>query len=417
MRILVQFPTRQRPLQCRQALQRYRQFQSGRHDVFYQTILDADDSAMAAAPVRAWLATLPGRVLVRQGRGKISACNAGVADCPFAFDAAVLASDDMLPTAPGWDAIVAEEMQRHFPALDGAVHFDDGYIGGSRLITLPVLGRRFLQRFGGFYHGAYQSLWADNELTDVARLLGKVATVPRIIIRHEHCGKKPDALFAKNQTYWHEDKAAYEARRKNGFDLRRPELSICIAALECRRGSLGLLVDDVYSQIFALPDHWQVEAHVLLDNKQTSVGRKRNDLLALARGRYVCFIDDDDAVAPTYVADILSAIAGNPGCDCVVFQGAYSINGRHVGPFDYAIGHGRYFQKGNVFYRTPNHLCPVRLELARQAGFPEISRGEDTAYAGRVLPLLKNEAAVLDGGNKKTLYYYQFSPEKTQTQR
>jgi len=82
----------------------------------------------------------------------------------------------------------------------------------------------------------------------------------------------------------------------------QPELSILIPALFERQSKLpGYLV----SQIGDLP----VELLVLSDNRKRSTGYKRQALLDMARGRYITHLDDDDWVAPTYIKDVLEAIA------------------------------------------------------------------------------------------------------------
>jgi len=43
------------------------------------------------------------------------------------------------------------------------------------------------------------------------------------------------------------------------------------------------------------------------------------------------------------------------------------------------------------YYRNPNHINPVKRELALQIRFPLQSMGEDKDYSMRLLPLLKTE--------------------------
>ena len=44
-----------------------------------------------------------------------------------------------------------------------------------------------------------------------------------------------------------------------------------------------------------------------------------------------------------------------------------------------------------VYHRTPNHLNPIRRELALLAGFPDQPVAEDHCFAARVFPHLKTE--------------------------
>lgn len=428
MNILVKWPTCGRPALFLGTLARWRAMASNRHTVRYLISLDADDTVMLAPIVRSALAAMADvRVTIGSAkRTKVQACNADLElDADFGFmgaapDMLVLASDDMIPRQSAWDDIFAQAMARHFPALDGALHFADGYRPDHSLITLSIMGWNLFRRFGYVYHPAYQSFFCDNEFTAVVRKLGKYHTDPRVVIHHDHIGRRPDALFLRNQRHWREDEMMFALRGAAGFDIQSPKLSILIASLEKRDPTLRELLAVLHDQIFALENPWNVEIQIARDAGQLPVGAKRDALLRQARGDFVCFIDDDDLVVPTYVSDILTAIASRPSADCIVFAGRLEVDGIFAGPFDYSITHQRYYQIGNRYYRTPNHLCPVRRDLALQVGFKTINCGEDTDYARRLYPLLKTQAAIFTPGSvteKKTLYQYRFSPAGTATQR
>ena len=62
-----------------------------------------------------------------------------------------------------------------------------------------------------------------------------------------------------------------------------------------------------------------VEIRILRDNKEMSVGEKRNKLIHMAKGEYFSFIDDDDLVSEEYVDQVLRKIFKNP--DIVTFWG------------------------------------------------------------------------------------------------
>ena len=427
MNILIKWPTRSRPQLFLATLARWRSMASGQHCIRYVISIDADDPTMCTPWVTRALADMKDvRVITGAARrSKVSACNADLpVDGDYSFageppDMLVLASDDMQPRMREWDDIFAKTMAQQFPAMDGALHFSDGYRGGQSLMTLSIMGWNLYRRFGYVYHPAYQSFFCDNEFTAVVKKTGRYAWDPRVVIEHEHIGRHPDALYRRNQLRWREDELMFALRQSAGFDIQTPRLSILIAALDKREKSLRELLDILHQQIFALANPWQVEIRVARDRGELPVGTKRQRLLREAGGDFVCFIDDDDLVAPTYVADILFAIDRQPGVDCVVFGGRLEVDGRFAGPFDYSIAHQRYYQVGNRYFRTPNHLCPVRRDLAIQVGFKAVNCGEDTDYARRLYPLLKTQAEIAapDGtGEKKTLYQYRFSPTGTATQ-
>ncbi|WP_205850403.1 glycosyltransferase [Mycolicibacterium sp. CR10] len=145
---------------------------------------------------------------------------------------------------------------------------------------------------------------------------------------------------------------------------------------------------------------------MLCDNLKRSIGTKRNDLLALAHGDYVTFVDDDDQVADDYVRSLLGAL----GSDVTTFDVEVTLNGGEPFPMKLSKDYVSENRDG-LWLRIPNHLMCTRRELAVQTGFPDLGVGEDADYAKRLHPLLRSETRIA-----RTLYYYQYSDAVTLTQ-
>lgn len=155
--------------------------------------------------------------------------------------------------------------------------------------------------------------------------------------------------------------------------------------------------------------HKEVEVLYLGDNKRRSVGEKRNDLLRLAKGDYVAFVDDDDEVTQDYVKMLLWGIES--GADVVNFKVSCSVNGGEYKDVIYdARFHGNQNHK-DQYWRLPNHIMCIKKELALKAGFLEINMGEDDEFAKRLKPSIKTQASI-----DKVLYYYIFSHQTSETQ-
>lgn len=147
----------------------------------------------------------------------------------------------------------------------------------------------------------------------------------------------------------------------------------------------------------------QAEIVVLADDKQLSIGAKRQRLLEMAAGDYVVFVDDDDWLPPDYVVRLLQALVSKP--DCVGFLIDCSINGTPRR----AIASKRYQTwaenvDGFDYVRTIYHKTPVKRQLALQAGFRDMRFGEDHDYAQRLQPLLQREVFI-----DRVMYYYRYS--------
>jgi glycosyltransferase involved in cell wall biosynthesis len=185
------------------------------------------------------------------------------------------------------------------------------------------------------------------------------------------------------------------------------DLSILIPTLPARIDCLASLIQKLNKQIIDLGFIDRVQILTLCDTKEYTVGEKRNRLLELSTGKYVCFIDDDDDISDNYLCEILKAIESN--ADVITFCGDYVENNR-VTPFSISSVHRDNFDAINMFYRLPNHLCPVKRELALNSMFTNKNFGEDSDYSELLNKIISNEFHI----NKK-LYFYMYDGNKSQT--
>ena len=185
------------------------------------------------------------------------------------------------------------------------------------------------------------------------------------------------------------------------------ELSILILTLPTRIDSYSNLIRTLNQQVIENNLLDKVQILSLCDTKEISVGEKRNILLNQSSGRYVCFIDDDDLIATDYLIKIISAISSN--ADVVTFCGDYVENGQTT-PFSISTVHRGNYNHPNLFYRLPNHLCPVKREIAVSCLFTDKNYGEDSDYAERINQHIKNEFHIQD-----KLYFYMYDSTNSQT--
>jgi len=175
--------------------------------------------------------------------------------------------------------------------------------------------------------------------------------------------------------------------------IKGVKFSILICSLHSRVELLRRLLIVLKQQTLS-----SVEILVDVDNGEISTGAKRNRLLQKAQGTYVAFVDDDDMVSNDYVSKILNAVQSKP--DVVGMTGMlHNANGNFL--FYHSLAHKKWYKKDGAYYRNPNHLDPVKRELALQIGFPDWDSEEDKDYSKRLLPLLKTEQVV-----EGIIYYY-----------
>ena len=172
-----------------------------------------------------------------------------------------------------------------------------------------------------------------------------------------------------------------------------------------------------------------VELIYKLDNKRRSVGAKRNGLLRDALGDYICFVDDDDSVAPDYVQKVVSIIAkvrkGDPPTDVICFPQRAILKPSNVThECTYSLQHFREREPADrrklAQTSTPNtlawtgppaHTMVWRREVVKDVRFPEANFGEDASWVDQCCEGAKTEV-VLTG---EPLYFYNFDEAKTAT--
>jgi glycosyltransferase involved in cell wall biosynthesis len=179
------------------------------------------------------------------------------------------------------------------------------------------------------------------------------------------------------------------------------KLSVLILSIPSRSVSLIKLMENLQVQAFTAGQADSLEVLVLLDNRSKSIAEKRNDLLSAARGRYIAFLDDDDAVADSYVREILNAIDSHEGVDCISFDQWCSLNGDSMN-VSFGIGnpHGQLWRKpsgqlGDI-KRPPYHMCVWRRQIAQSEAFRPVymSNGqssEDIDWLMRLYPKVDTE--------------------------
>ena len=99
------------------------------------------------------------------------------------------------------------------------------------------------------------------------------------------------------------------------------DISILICTIEGREKPLSELLNILDNQ-----KNEKVEILLNKDNREKTVGKKRNELINQAKGKYICFIDDDDIVSDDYISKILYSI-NNSNPDVIGLELDYIVNG------------------------------------------------------------------------------------------
>ena len=377
MNILLKCPTRSRPQKVMATLATYIRLANQRDKIGIAVSCDEDDTSMTRNLVKEEIQRMLNqvmwsRIFYSPNKTKIQACNANMEEIDYVWDIVVLVSDDMIPQVHGWDDVIRSHMMSRFPDRNGILWFNDGY-QGEKLNTLCIYGRKIYEEFGYIYQPDYKSLFCDTELTDRCRgdLKDRCLYVPYCVIRHEHPGtgftQNNDSLYQTNQRYWNEDMYTYIRRKTYTHDW-----SVLIPTIPGREQNLHSLISTLREKATRLAPELRLEICVDFDNKESSIGTKRQRLLDRASGKYLCFVDDDDNITDEYVEDVLA-----------MFRGEFHTMRLRGQMREYNFVHSTAVKLSDpmaangVFQRPPNHLNPMLADIAKLIRFKNAIYGED----------------------------------------
>lgn len=384
MRILLKCPTRSRPQKVVATLAKYVNM-AARPDLLGIAIsCDDDDTSMTKNLVQEEIHRLLSRVVWHRifyspNRSKIQACNANMNEIQWDWQIVVLVSDDMIPQINGWDDVIRNHMTARYPDTNGILWFNDG-CQGDKLNTLSIYGRKMYEELGCLYRPEYKSLFCDTELTDRCRsdLADRTTYIPYCIIRHEHPGagysQNMDSLYMTNQKHWNHDMYVYIGRKTYPYDM-----SFLIPTIPGREPSLQRLVASIHEKMGRIAADLKYEIRLGFDNREMSIGMKRQGMVQAAKGKYCAFIDDDDEITDAYIEDLRETIRGN--------YSVMRLRGR-ISPYTFTHSLENKLSdsmaRGEVFLRPPNHLNPMMTDVAKLIHYRDATRGEDLDWTIRM---------------------------------
>ena len=214
MRFVFKYPTRRRPKLFCSTLKTWRAMLSKRHQVKFVVSIDEDDTLMNSPIMHSFMGRQRDLTYyIGNSQSKIQAVNADLDQCGD-YDVLVLMSDDMVPVVRGYDEVIAQHMRLNFPNFDGMLHFEDGF-NMNGLNTLPIVGKKLIDRWGHIYHPEYISEWCDNWQQLWAEYHGVSVKVARCIIKHEWTNATGvDETFKKNSGFGTQDHATFLRHKK-----------------------------------------------------------------------------------------------------------------------------------------------------------------------------------------------------------
>lgn len=175
-------------------------------------------------------------------------------------------------------------------------------------------------------------------------------------------------------------------------------LSIVMITVPDREKEFEQIVDKVRGQISYCesvhPTLGGVQLVIVKTDKYNNggptIGAKRSVGLRKSTGKYVCWLDDDDDIAPDYVETILRLAQSD--ADVLTFNNISRFDSFWcVVQMSLHIAYDDQVEPGFV-WRRPYHVCAFKRELIEDLQFPDANWDEDTGFIGEALKRCKTQA-------------------------
>jgi hypothetical protein len=178
----------------------------------------------------------------------------------------------------------------------------------------------------------------------------------------------------------------------------KPLLSITIPTVEKRKKCFEEFYEEIIRQ--SNPYGNQIEIISLCDNKEMTIGEKRNKLNAMANGKYVVQWDDDDWICEDGIDLIIEGI--NKDVDCITYDAPFNKKGLLEGRlYSYSTQYYYSYDKNiDTFFLSPDQKCVIKKEIVDKVKFKEIRYQEDLQFLYDINPYLNTEYRI-----EKNVYF------------
>lgn len=195
-------------------------------------------------------------------------------------------------------------------------------------------------------------------------------------------------------------------------------LSVLMPTIPQRVQEFTALYNELMSQVTYMhtvhPTLGQIE--VITDTRDRfldggpSIGAKRDSLLQRAGGKYLCYLDDDESIAPNYLETLVRLCIQNK--DVCTFRNITKTDG-YWAIIDMSLKHeDEEATPAGIVKRGLWHICPIRSSYAKLVAFPDINWGEDAEWLSKVKGYCKTEAK-----SDAVIHCYNHSASKSESDK
>lgn len=162
------------------------------------------------------------------------------------------------------------------------------------------------------------------------------------------------------------------------------DISILIPTMHNRKRLFEQALADVRRQIQDCPEI-RVEVLWEADNGELTLGQKRNILVDRCNGKYHCFVDDDDILAPDFLRTFVPMIQSGIEYDCASFVGAHYQKGKFNKLFHHSLDYPEWEELPDRYIRSVSPMNMIRTSIVRQVRYKDIRNTEDHEFSKRLM--------------------------------
>lgn len=407
-------PSRSRPDMAITTAMKWINNMGAAHQFEYILSLDNDDPDLEKYEKLFRKHMLGRRLTILTGENKnvVQAMNAGAKASHFG-EVLICTSDDMDPPFE-WGSMMFHNIDPDLPEALQVNHLNPDIKEETDILCLPILTRKLYDILQYVYYPEYSGIYADDDLARLCLSQGWLRKNFKLIFPHIHWSI--DSKVKKDQTHMRHDnpqgwtlgKKVLEKRKRTGFGLPEPEklLSILIPTIDGRETAVRRLMGALVEQLRKDGYMSLVDLQYDQDNKEVSIGKKRDRMYKAALGKYSWQIDDDDWFNPKIFRKAFPELLKHPDTDCVGFQEECSFDNKgkkQLACHSNIFSHWDSNVNGYDHVRTIFYKDIIRTEIAQTIGLADLRYGEDSEFSKRLKAsgLLKKEFFI-----NEIMYYY-----------
>ncbi len=197
---------------------------SKKHEVEYFLTLSENDTTIEKYKERIEELKIPLKVVVDKNSNWVSAINSTV---PLMTGEIIIVAADDFIFPDKWDELLYDVIKKNGKFNGDFVIAISDVTKNARLLTLPICSMKYYKRMGYMMYHEYESMYADNDFTEVAYRQKRVIEARHLEFKHDHYSRGGKIGFdesykqSNSRERMQKGKIIFNQRASRNFDLKK----------------------------------------------------------------------------------------------------------------------------------------------------------------------------------------------------